>query len=69
MIWVTNLNADGPGSLREAIATRRPRIVRFKVAGTIELRRQHLRVGGPPQSPICAERAIAWQGRRGTGTA
>lgn len=38
VIEVTNLNDDGPGSLRAAIATEGPRIVVFRVGGTIELR-------------------------------
>lgn len=47
VIWVTNLNADGPGSLRAAVDTPGPRIVKFKVAGTIELKRDTLGIGQP----------------------
>lgn len=36
-LWVTNLDDDGPGSLRAAVDADGPRIVRFKVAGTIRL--------------------------------
>ena len=46
-IHVTTLAPDGPGSLREAIATEGPRIVKFDVAGTIELRGNALVVGWP----------------------
>ena len=37
VIYVTNLNDAGPGSLREAVETPGPRTVLFKVSGTIEL--------------------------------
>ena len=35
-IAVTNLNESGPGSFREAIEAKGPRIVVFRVAGTID---------------------------------
>ena len=38
VIEVTNLNDCGPGSLRAAIETRGPRIVVFRIGGTIELK-------------------------------
>jgi len=37
IIRVTNLNADGPGSYREAIEAEGPRIVAFEVGGVIDM--------------------------------
>jgi hypothetical protein len=39
-IWVTNLNDHGRGSLRKALMATRPRIIRFRVGGTIKLERR-----------------------------
>lgn len=46
VIFVDNLNDDGPGSLRAAIMDPDPRIVIFRVSGTIELQSE-LRVTHP----------------------
>lgn len=47
IIRVTNLDAAGPGSLREAIEGEGPRIVVFEVGGVIDLGRQTLRLRNP----------------------
>ena len=39
VLWVTSLADEGPGTLREALEVRGPRIVRFKVGGSIRLSR------------------------------
>lgn len=46
-LWVTNVSSRGPGSLRAALDTRGPRVIKFRVAGTIELYRDELKIGGP----------------------
>jgi len=46
VIAVTNLNDSGPGSLRAAIEANGPRIVVFRVAGTIQLER-NLEINNP----------------------
>lgn len=38
VLEVVNLNDDGPGSFREAVMNQNPRIVIFRVSGTIELK-------------------------------
>lgn len=46
VIEVTNLNNDGPGSLRAAIDTKGPRTIVFRIGGTIELT-ERLRIKEP----------------------
>jgi len=46
VLFVTNLNDTGPGSLRTAIEAQVPRIVVFKISGTIELQSE-LRIVHP----------------------
>jgi len=46
VLFVTNLNDKGPGSLRAAIEAQEPRIVIFNISGTIELQ-SNLRIEHP----------------------
>ncbi len=47
IIRVSNLNAEGPGSLRAALETKGPRIVVFEVGGVIDLGAKTLKVEEP----------------------
>ncbi len=47
IIRVTSLAADGPGSLRAAVAEKGPRIIVFEVAGVIDLGRSVLTISEP----------------------
>lgn len=47
IIRVTSLAGEGPGSLREALAAKGPRIVIFEVGGVIDLDRRNLKVSEP----------------------
>ena len=47
ILRVTNLNADGPGSLKAAVETKGPRIVVFEVGGVIDLGRTTLSIYEP----------------------
>lgn len=61
VLYVTNLNDDGPGSFRAAVETPVPRYILFKVAGTIALKSRlsitegHLTIAGQsaPGAGIC----------------
>ena len=46
-IRVTNLDSNGPGSLREALETKGPRIIVFEVGGVIDLNKNSLRISEP----------------------
>ncbi len=47
IIRVTTLGADGPGSLREAVEAKGPRIIVFEVGGVIDLKRSVLEIREP----------------------
>lgn len=47
VLRVTNLNASGPGSLREAVAAAGPRVIIFEVGGAIDLNRTSLDIREP----------------------
>jgi len=47
IIRVTNLNSEGPGSLRAAIEAEGPRIVVFEVGGVIDLGKKTLKLQNP----------------------
>lgn len=47
LLRVTNLDARGPGSLREALEARGPRIVVFEVGGVIDLGKTNLTIAEP----------------------
>ena len=73
VIEVTTLADKGPGSLREALLMEKPRIVVFRVSGTIELQsrilisdasRSFLTIAGQTGSGRC--RAVAFRSRAGT---
>lgn len=65
VVYVTNLNDEGPGSLRDACTLKGPRIVLFRVSGIIDLKKPieitsgHLTLAGQsaPGNGICLKGA------------
>lgn len=64
VLFVTNLNDSGPGSLREALETKGPRTVIFRVGGIIEtkgltVREPYITIAGQtaPGDGICIKKA------------
>jgi hypothetical protein len=47
VVRVTNLEAEGPGSLREALAAKGARVIVFEVGGVIDLKKKALRIAEP----------------------
>ena len=47
IIRVTNVDSDGPGSFREAIETKGPRIIVFEVGGVIDLQKKNISISEP----------------------
>ena len=70
VIEVTNLDDDGPGSLKAAVDAKGPRIVVFRVSGTIQLSRQlnirepFITIAGQtaPGDGICLRGTYIWVG-------
>ncbi len=69
VLFVTNLNDAGPGSLREAIESKGPRTVIFKVGGVIEtkglvVREPYLTIAGQtaPGDGICIKKTASGSG-------
>lgn len=59
VIKVTNLNDSGPGSLREALAVKGPRVVVFEVSGCVDIEKVLLL--GDPYVTV-ADQTAPWPG-------
>src|SRR5258708_3967434 len=44
VLRVTSLDSSGPGTLREALLAKGPRVVVFEVAGVIDLQMKHVQI-------------------------
>jgi hypothetical protein len=61
IIRVTTLDARGPGSLLEAIETKGPRMILFKVGGIIDLNKSHLVITKPYLTIAGQSRKSGWE--------
>jgi len=65
VLFVRNLNDSGPGSFREACETKGPRIIVFRVAGIVDLKKAirisepYVTIGGNPRPATASASAGA----------